>query len=131
MQQRIKKHPYLEMFDGADPNSTTPVRFVNTTPLQALFFMNDRFAHEQADAWARRMMIEADGDTGRIEGAYALAFSRPPTQAEVELGRRFLERYREKLDVNQSTPGEREQERAAWAGFARALFASNEFVYVE
>src|SRR3989454_2472614 len=41
MQQRIKKQPFLELFDGADTNATTGERPVSTTPLQALFMMND------------------------------------------------------------------------------------------
>src|SRR5262249_48134076 len=54
MQQRIKKNPFLETFDGADPNATTAIRAVSTTPIQALFMMNDPLAHDEADAFAVR-----------------------------------------------------------------------------
>src|SRR5258708_15403059 len=52
MQQRIKKQPFLETFDGADPNASTGSRAQSTTGLQALFMMNDPFAFEQADKLA-------------------------------------------------------------------------------
>jgi hypothetical protein len=55
MQQRIKKQPFFAMFDGADPNASTAERPVTTTPLQALFMMNDPFAHAQAEQFASRL----------------------------------------------------------------------------
>src|SRR5207247_10784061 len=41
MQQRLKKHPFLELFDGADANSSTADRATRITPLQASFPMRD------------------------------------------------------------------------------------------
>ena len=49
MQQRLKKHPYLALFDGADPNSGTAARSLTTTPVQALFMINSPFTREQAE----------------------------------------------------------------------------------
>ncbi|MGH9847229.1 MAG: PSD1 and planctomycete cytochrome C domain-containing protein, partial [Blastocatellia bacterium] len=46
MTQRIQRHPYLAIFDGADPSASTPVRTTSTTPLQALYLLNDAFVHE-------------------------------------------------------------------------------------
>ncbi|MBV9122031.1 MAG: PSD1 domain-containing protein, partial [Planctomycetes bacterium] len=55
MQQRLKRHPLLEVFDGADPSTTTPQRLNSPSPLQALFLMNSPFAHTQADRFASRV----------------------------------------------------------------------------
>src|SRR5439155_634956 len=74
MQQRIKKHPFLETFDGADPNATTAVRSISTTPIQALFMMNDPFVHEQADQFAVRI--------GRDAKALARAFLGAPCRMQ-------------------------------------------------
>jgi hypothetical protein len=47
MVQRQQKHPFLSLFDGADPNVSTASRFTTTTPTQALFLMNSPFVNEQ------------------------------------------------------------------------------------
>ena len=36
MTQRLKRHPFLALFDGADPNATTAERLGTTVPTQAL-----------------------------------------------------------------------------------------------
>src|SRR5204863_1831280 len=59
MQSRLRKHPYLALFDGADPSSSTGVRLPSTTPLQALFLMNDPFAHNVASKFAQRVLADA------------------------------------------------------------------------
>src|SRR5207342_1510539 len=41
MTQRLKRHPFLALFDGADTNASTPSRGATTVPTQALFLMND------------------------------------------------------------------------------------------
>ncbi|HML16747.1 MAG TPA: PSD1 and planctomycete cytochrome C domain-containing protein, partial [Bryobacteraceae bacterium] len=40
MQQRLKRHPFLDTFDGADPNASTPARSAEETSLQALAMLN-------------------------------------------------------------------------------------------
>ncbi|HND56691.1 MAG TPA: DUF1553 domain-containing protein, partial [Pirellulaceae bacterium] len=47
MTQRIQRHPYLALFDGADPSTSTGARLTSTTPLQALFLLNDPLLHRQ------------------------------------------------------------------------------------
>ncbi|HEY1376590.1 MAG TPA: PSD1 and planctomycete cytochrome C domain-containing protein [Gemmataceae bacterium] len=129
MQQRIKKHPFLEVFDGADPNATTAIRPVSTTPLQALFLMNDPFAHEQAAAWAGRLAAESVDDAARIDRAYREAFARPATRQEVALGEQFLDACRSAL-AEAGVP-EAGRAKAAWPSYARVLMSSNEFVFVD
>ena len=62
MTQRIARHPFLALFDGADPNVSTAERSETTTPSQALFLMNDPFTHAQSAALAGRLMAECSGD---------------------------------------------------------------------
>src|SRR5437868_7019081 len=129
MQQRIRKHPFLEVFDGADPNATTAVRPVSTTPLQALFLMNDPFAHEQAAAWATRLAAVSPDDAARIDRAYREAFGRPARPKEIALGEQYLAACQAALAETEVPAADRP--RAAWASYARVLMSSNEFVFVD
>jgi hypothetical protein len=47
MTQRVYRHPFLSLFDGAATNASTERRIVSTTPFQALYLMNDPFIHAQ------------------------------------------------------------------------------------
>ena len=116
MTQRIQRHPYLAIFDGADPSTSTPSRLTSTTPLQALYLLNDPLLHEQAQRFAARITTTASDDTQRIRRAYLLALSRPPTREESETAHRFLK----------TAPAAE-----AWPALARVLFRLNEFVYVD
>jgi hypothetical protein len=120
MTQRIRRHPFLALFDGADPNSSTAQRGVTTVPTQALFFLNNPFVHEQAGRLAERLLAESGDEARRVERAYRLALGRPPTEDE----RRAASDY-----LREATAAQ--QARQAWAGFARVLFGSNEFIYVD
>jgi hypothetical protein len=129
MQQRIKKHPWLEVFDGADPNTITAERPLNTTPIQALFAMNDEFVHRLSGQFADRLLRESADEVRRIERAYLLAFGRPPAMPERELCRDFLRDCRAALQEAKLTPEARE--RAVWASLARVVYSSNEFAFVD
>jgi hypothetical protein len=129
MTQRIQRHPYLALFDGADPNASTAVRVTSTTPLQALYLMNDPFVHEQARRFAGRLLAERPDDAGRAELAYVLAFGRPVLAEELSAGMEYLARVRAKLRTTGSPQGR--QEVAAWESYARALLLANEIVYVQ
>jgi hypothetical protein len=128
MTQRIQRHPYLTLFDGADTNTSTGKRLISTTPLQALFLMNDPFAHEQAKKLATRLLAERTDDPGRIERAYLLMLGRPVTPEERSAAESYLAQVREKLQAA-GVPAA-QQAAKAWESLARALFMSNEFVYV-
>jgi len=125
MTQRIQRHPFLALFDGADTNASTATRLNSTTSLQALFLMNDPFVHAQASKFAARILAEGKDDASRIERAYWLLFSRVPTSGESERATDYLAQLRTKL--NQVDQGSTR----AWESLTRALFMSNEFVYVE
>jgi hypothetical protein len=117
MVQRQRRDPYLALFDGADPNASTAVRQSTTVPTQALYFMNAPFFHQQARAFANRLLPLAD-DRVRIKVAFELLFQRIPTEAETNQAKTFLNSY----------PGNAEEK---WAAYARVLLASNEFLFVD
>jgi hypothetical protein len=129
MAQRFQKHPYFSLFDGADPNATTALRTETATPLQALFLMNSRFVHEQAQSLAARLVRDLPDRGARIERAYRLILSRPPASEESREAEAWLGEVERKLTSAELMQTERETN--ALAALARVLFASNEFLYVE
>jgi hypothetical protein len=129
MQQRIKRHPLLETFDGPDPNATTAARALSTTAIQSLYFMNDPFVHEQADQLAVRVGLAHDETSARLDYAYQLALGRHATSDELREGAEYLSQARDQVAA---TDLPRDQlNRAALASYMRVLLSSNEFVFVE
>ena len=129
MQQRIRAHPQLSIFDGADTNAALGQRVPSTTPLQALFMMNDPFVHKQADNFAVRVGMAFAEDAKRIEYAYRLAFGRQPSADEISKGLAYLRDIRSDLAAIK-LPDE-EQTRAALASYLRVLLSSSEFIFVD
>ncbi len=116
MTQRIKRHPFLALFDGPDPNTSTATRQTTIVPTQALYFLNDPFVHARAESLAGRLVQLAD-DKARVEYVCRLLYARPAHEKDHTIAGRFL--------VNE---GDR---KAACAGWIRVLFASNEFLYID
>jgi hypothetical protein len=129
MTQRIQRHPYLAIFDGADPSVSTPQRTTSTTPLQSLFFLNDSLIHEQAKRFAQRLVTERSDDGSRLELASEVAFARQAKPEEVERAMQFLTAVRAKLSETVTSP--EELEAATWQALVRVLFRLNEFVYLD
>jgi mono/diheme cytochrome c family protein len=111
MQQRIQKNPYLDMFDGPDGGGHLGERKTTVTTLQALYFMNSEFIHEQAQA-----IVECLPKEGQVEHLYELIFNRPAS----EVGLEFAKAYFAKDNCQQR-----------WAGYVRSMLSSNEFLYVD
>ncbi len=129
MQQRLKKHPFFEVFDGADQNATTDVRGQSITPVQALFLMNSRFMHDQADQFAVRAGLAYDTMPARINYAYRQALGRSASLAEVRDVQQYLQRMRQELR-EAGTPDDR-LTRGSLASFLRVLLSGNEFLYLD
>ena len=122
---RNRRHPFLGLFDGADPNATTPQRQVTTVPTQSLYFLNDPFFHQQA-AYVAQEVLSADAACGGARSGASSSLSTcvssaaptnepppppppPPTRDEIQSGR--MERlYRVVL---QRRPTALEQQTAA------------------
>jgi len=111
MQQRIQKNPYLDMFDGPDGGLHLGDRKASVTTLQALYFMNSKFIHEQAEAITERLPEEH-----KVEYLYELVFNRRAEEKELE----FAESYFAK-----------DNSRQRWVGYVRSMLSSNEFLFVD
>ena len=127
MTQRIKRHPFLGLFDGADPNTTTAERAATIVPTQALFFLNDPFVHAKAEKCAERIRAVVADEPGQIDRAKRLVTGRWPTAVEREDAAKFLQTYRTEL----AAAGQDHLETRTLAAYVRTLFCGNEFLHVD
>mgnify|MGYP002623091194 CR=1 FL=1 len=129
MTQRLKRHPFLGLFDRPDTNTTTAARSEAIVPPQALFMMNNPWVAEQAKKFAARLFAASPAPSQRIRAAYAIVYARPPQEAEVAHGESYIQRFRQQLA--QTTNENESEELEAWTSYARVLLSSNEFFYVD
>ena len=126
---RLQKHPFLALFDGADPNKTTDNRRESTVALQALYMMNSPFLKETAAAFAKRLLEFSSDSEARIQHAYKAAMSRSPDPDELTDSLAFLSAYQQEMSA--CGQPDAEAEKLAWTSFARVLLSSSEFLYVD
>jgi hypothetical protein len=129
MQQRIKRHPFLSLFDGADPNVSTARREPTTVPTQALYLMNSEFVHDRAQSLAKRLIAESPDVKTRMERIYQIALGRPPSDDDRREASEFLANYAAAL-ADDGVP-EDARELAAWSALARTMLVRNEFLFVD
>jgi hypothetical protein len=129
MTQRIQKHPFLALFDGPDTNTTTDSRTSSIVPLQALYFLNSPQMQSEAAALAERLIASSPETRLRLQLAYELCYSRPPTAGEIDGSENYLAAYADRLSATGQTPAA--IERAAWLSLARVLLSANEFLYID
>ncbi len=127
MTQRLKRHPFLALFDGADPNASTAERLGTTVPTQALFFLNDPFVHTKADKWATRLQAGHSDETQRISAAWLSTLGRLPSEVERGEATEFLTAYRTELTAAKMD----NVEGRSLAAYLRTLLGSNEFLHVD
>jgi hypothetical protein len=112
----------LELFDFAEPSLVVANRDVTTVPSQALFMLNSPFVSAQSEAMAQRLLaMTADAGLKRIDSAYMLALSRPPTAVERARAEAYLRHSGQQTNSAEKT----------WATFCQALLASAEFRYLK
>ena len=125
MTPRIQRHPMAAVFDGADASASTAGRLTSTTPLQALFFLNDPLVHREAGRLAERLAVACPHEGGRMDRLFALLFARPPGAEERERAVRFLEDAGRILASAGKDPAE------AWAALVRSLLRTSEFLWID
>ncbi len=129
MTQRLVKHPFMAIFDGADTNASTDLRPRSTVPLQALYLRNNPFVQEQANGLADRLLACPGDSAKKISDACELLWGRPPEASEVERWLSYLAKCRSALSRAQ-TP-QPVIERQAWSSLAKVMLSSNEFLYID
>jgi hypothetical protein len=107
------RNKLLDTLDCPDPSTTAPRRAITTTPQQALALMNNAIILRLAKQFAERVACEAGPEMNKqIKLAYRLAYGRAATAEEIA----------QVLDLLQGNSLE---------VLARAIFNSNEFLYVD
>ena len=128
MVQRNRRHPYLALFDAADPNQSVAGRQPTTTPTQALYLMNSPFVHEQARGFASRILQVRGNDETRLRWAFETAHGRIPDQVVLDDAQAFVEIYRSRLENDEQSDA---NQTAAWSALARVLLTGNGFLFVD
>ena len=103
------------MTDFASPDCAfaKPRRDATTTPLQALAMLNHDFTLDMAGFLAKRLQREASRDDAAVQvrRAFALAYSRQPTDEELAASVGLVEKH-------------------GLRAFCRVLLNTNELVYI-
>jgi hypothetical protein len=130
LQERIRKEPFLEVFDGADANVSTAARDTAASPVQALFFMNDPLAYESADHLATRIDLASHNDTDKqLQAAFALCLGRSAAPSEIASAHDYLSHIRPELQ-SAGVP-DRFEPHQAMASYLRILMSSDEFFFID
>jgi hypothetical protein len=110
---RSGRNGLLDVFDCPDPSTTSPRRAVTTTPLQALVMLNSGHVLRMARLFAARLEREAPSEiTRQVNRAYLLAYGRMPNETELVVARRVVQKH-------------------GLVVLARAIFNSNELLYID
>jgi hypothetical protein len=128
----VVRHYTSHMFQDFDFAASSLVvgdRAETTTSQQALFFLNNEFILNQAEAAARQLMQDApDNPERQIAFAYRKTLSRRPTPTETAIAEQFLERAAKAFQEHDNETTEPRIQ--ALASFMQTLFGSAEFRYL-
>jgi hypothetical protein len=121
----------MQAFDGPDAQASCGRRENTTVAPQALALLNDSIVRSAAIAFADRTLKSAGPNAeGQIRWAWQIALGRSPTDSELQSSVAFIREQTEKRSRrSQSKNGE--AARLALADFCQAIFALNEFIYVD
>ncbi|MFM8187130.1 MAG: PSD1 and planctomycete cytochrome C domain-containing protein [Pirellula sp.] len=123
MVQRQRRHPFLALFDGADPNASTATRQTTLVPTQALYYLNDPFFHEQALTIANEC-IGLGQPAEIVQAIYVRTLMRQPSNEETQSILEWISGYQG--SAQQSQPSAE-----TWSAAVRMLMASNEFHFID
>ena len=108
---RGERGALLDSLDCPDPSSATPRRQSTLTPLQALALLNDQLVLDMADRMAKSLQTENRSTEECVRMAFERTLYREPNSTELKRGMTLVAKH-------------------GLAALARALFNSNEFVFV-
>lgn len=133
--KRLIPYPMFQAFDRPDLMTSCDRRQNTTVAPQAMVLLNDRFVRAVASDFAKRLRQQSDREMSLtdvdlsplVDAAFEAAFTRLPVQSEREASIHFI--------VSQAQArferAEAQPHAEAVADFCQALFASNEFIYVD
>ncbi len=119
--KRSRIVPMMRAFDGPDALGALPARATTTVAPQALFFMNDPAVRSWAEHLAGALASESARDSGVVHSAWQRILGRAPSPEEEAEAATFL-------GAQTAAYSDRS---AAITDLCQALFATNEFAYVD
>ena len=130
--KRVVQHPLMQAFDGPDAQASCGRRENTTVAPQALALLNDRFVRTRAMEFAERVEKEAGSEIeSRARVAWNIALGRDPRPSELDSSVAFLRRQTEQRSSRETKDTGLIAGKLALADFCQAVFALNEFIYVD
>jgi hypothetical protein len=130
--KRVVQQPLMQAFDGPDAQASCGRRENTTVAPQALALLNDTFVRARAMDFAQRLEKAASAKTGeQIRLAWSLALGREPSANERESGIAFVNAQLQQRSLRDPDRPKAERYQLALADFCQAVFAMNEFIYVD
>jgi hypothetical protein len=139
--KRTVPPPNMVAFDAPNRETCIVARPSTTTPLQALVLLNDVQFVEASRAFAERIIAHSHDDADRLRWAFSETTSRPPTDDELAVLSRALQRERahyaadeaaaQKYLANGESPRNENipiAEHAAWSQLAALLLNLSETI---
>ena len=115
--------PMIASFDGADTDSSCPVRFNTTQPTQALGMLNSTFMTNQATVFSEYLISQVGDDPAKqITLALQRVTQREPTDKDVQRGVALVKTLQEQHNVPLAD---------ALRYFCLTALNLNEFVYLD
>ena len=121
---RTHVYELFDAFDFPDPGTPTGRRNATNVATQALFFLNNAWLMQQAEALAKR---GPDEPSERVRFLYEATQSRQPSEAEQASALKFVERLSQ---VFPETLTLAKREAQSWEAFCQVLLQSNQFLYI-
>lgn len=124
--------PELAAFDLPDGLAVAGKRSQTILPAQALFMLNNEFVLDQAEHLAAELLASANATPeDRVQMAFRRTLQRSPTPEETAAAMVTIEQLEQLHTSSASSPVNTERSLSPWGAFCQALFATNEFRYID
>jgi hypothetical protein len=130
--KRVVQQPLMQAFDGPDAQASCGRRENTTVAPQALALLNDKFIRARAVDFAQRVEKDAGAQPeAQVRRAWRLALGRAPSTAELNSATTFISAQIQQRARRDPAKPKSEAQQLALADFCQAIFAMNEFIYVD
>jgi hypothetical protein len=130
--KRVVQHPLMQAFDGPDAQASCGRRENTTVAPQALALLNDKFIRARAMDFAQRVEKGAGAEPEpQVRLTWRLALGREPSTGELNSGTAFIIAQIQQRSMRDPDKPKTETQQLALADFCQAIFALNEFIYVD
>jgi len=128
--KRVVQSPLMQAFDGPDAQASCGRRENTTVAPQALALLNDQFIRKRAVNFAERVGKEGGTDfAAQVRLAWRLGLGREPSTSELESGIAFVNAQLQQRTARKTD--EKTAQQLTLTDLCQAIFALNEFIYVD